>query len=330
MEPNPISSWSLRAGTGDLLALAEQRRRRKDVGWTDEEKAKFFGIPKPGDEAATESAADGQPAPVKMLFAMARNSSFQASGGDLLPHGIPALRPGDQMHKHADKGHTLQRWREANRQPQPAQPLVRCLSWSRDSLGGGVGDGASGPGASKMKYFGSAADKAVAQGAADEDQEVEEGEEEDGDEGQEETEDQDEDERQEDEVMEASEEEWEEGSEEGLETLDAATGGNSGYMNEEEEDLAMAARGEAGGSLWRRRHDHREDGSDENVGTVSSAEAAEGLGGRSVSLAAKKARAEAPAGRHLAAATGKEEMVADFVLFLRCFISNLEQENPLN
>ena len=300
------------------------------MGWTDEEKAKFFGIPKPGDEAATESAADGQPAPVKMLFAMARNSSFQASGGDLL-HGIPALRPGDQMHKHADKGHTLQRWREANRQPQPAQPLVRCLSWSRDSLGGGVGDGASGPGASKMKYFGSAADKAaVAQGAADEDQEVEEGEEEDGDEGQEETEDQDEDERQEDEVMEASEEEWEEGSEEGLETLDAATGGNSGYMNEEEEDLAMAARGEAGGSLWRRRHDHREDGSDENVGTVSSAEAAEGLGGRSVSLAAKKARAEAPAGRHLAAATGKEEMVADFVLFLRCFISNLEQENPLN
>ena len=68
MEPNPISSWSLRAGTGDLLALAEQRRRRKDVGWTDEEKAKFFGIPKPGDEAATESAAEPPPLPSFFLF----------------------------------------------------------------------------------------------------------------------------------------------------------------------------------------------------------------------------------------------------------------------
>jgi hypothetical protein len=49
---NPISSYSIRAGVGDLSAIAEQqRRRKKDWRWTDDEKQKFFGIPMPAEDA---------------------------------------------------------------------------------------------------------------------------------------------------------------------------------------------------------------------------------------------------------------------------------------
>jgi hypothetical protein len=51
LDANPISSYSIRAGIGDLSAIAEQQRRKKDRGWSDEEKQKFFGIPKPAEEA---------------------------------------------------------------------------------------------------------------------------------------------------------------------------------------------------------------------------------------------------------------------------------------
>ena len=33
---NPISSWSLRYGTGDMALLAEEYRRKKDSSWTEE------------------------------------------------------------------------------------------------------------------------------------------------------------------------------------------------------------------------------------------------------------------------------------------------------
>ena len=47
LDANPISSYSSRAGIGDLSAIAEQQRRKKGRSWTDQEKQTYFGIPKP-------------------------------------------------------------------------------------------------------------------------------------------------------------------------------------------------------------------------------------------------------------------------------------------